>query len=73
MRILDRFRTQSGIILICDDVGRKQLKKLKKKLRRGKQPSLKVDGSEFVVTAIEYGKSRIGLHIKTEKQDVKVA
>lgn len=72
MVVLDRFRTQSGLILICD-IGRKRLKKLKKKLRRGKQPSITVDGEELIVTAIEYGKSRIGLHIKTDKQDVKVA
>ena len=73
MKVLDRFQTQSGLILICEDVGRKQLKKLKKKLRRGKEPSLKIDGSEVIVTAIEYGKSRIGIHIKTDKQDVRVA
>ncbi len=64
MIIVDRLNLTNRIILICTEVGRKKLKTIKKKLRRNKNPTILFEGQNWIITKLEYGKNRIGLHVQ---------
>jgi len=64
MKILDRFSVANGILLICEDISTKKIKKFKKHLRRGKTVEILDSTEKLELIEIQYGKNRIGLLVR---------